>query len=407
MKLSAFQKRSLSLLFIIGILFLRFYEEKVNMINGTMMAFSYGYGFISRGFAGTIYQLCNQVLPIDMINYPSLLRYTFVVTMMFYLCVWFFLRYVMKKTPEENQQFVWYFAVMFLVATVPMFAAECNFGRLDLYQILFSLFAVMILMEGKFEWLIVPLTAFGIMTHQGYIFMFYHIVVVMLIYYGWKRIEKRKYYAILFASSFLVVVFLFFWFEVFSHGSGQEIYNDIVSSAQRICLDGLIHEDVIKHEILGIDLATSEIEIQWQMPARLQLFVYIILMLPFIVPLVHGIKNYFLKDLKKGELLVYGTLAIGAGAILPDLLLKVDFGRWMYTIIFYYLVVIMVLMKEKDMRLQSVVTDYGTVIKKIGAWTPWVMLAYFFLLQPLGDVNICPVTKIIVYTLNRLVLHLW
>jgi len=29
------------------------------------------------------------------------------------------------------------------------------------------------------------------------------------------------------------------------------------------------------------------------------------------------------------------------------------------------------------------------------------------LLQPLGDVNICPVTKIIVYTLNRLVLHLW
>ena len=37
-----------------ALLFLRYYEAWVHRINGTMMAFSYKYGFISRGLIGTI-----------------------------------------------------------------------------------------------------------------------------------------------------------------------------------------------------------------------------------------------------------------------------------------------------------------------------------------------------------------
>ena len=45
------------------ILFFLYYGKRVNKINTTMLAFSYKYGFISRGLIGTVYQFLDKVLP--------------------------------------------------------------------------------------------------------------------------------------------------------------------------------------------------------------------------------------------------------------------------------------------------------------------------------------------------------
>ena len=51
-----------------GLLFIRYWDEEINRMNATMFAFSYEYGFISRGLIGTIYQFFDKILPFDMIN---------------------------------------------------------------------------------------------------------------------------------------------------------------------------------------------------------------------------------------------------------------------------------------------------------------------------------------------------
>ena len=50
------------------LLFLRYYEAWVNLMNGTVLAFSYKYGFISRGLVGSFYQWLDRVLPFDMMR---------------------------------------------------------------------------------------------------------------------------------------------------------------------------------------------------------------------------------------------------------------------------------------------------------------------------------------------------
>ena len=71
-----------------ALLFLRYYEAWVHRINGTMMAFSYKYGFISRGLIGTIYQGLDKILPVNMMTYQACVGYTLVITMLFMQLVW-------------------------------------------------------------------------------------------------------------------------------------------------------------------------------------------------------------------------------------------------------------------------------------------------------------------------------
>lgn len=61
------------------------YDERVLPYNSTILAFSYKYGFISRGLAGTIYQWIDSILPVNMIDYAMVLRFTLIVTLAFYV----------------------------------------------------------------------------------------------------------------------------------------------------------------------------------------------------------------------------------------------------------------------------------------------------------------------------------
>lgn len=54
----------------------------------TMMAFSYKYGFISRGLIGTIYQGLDKILPVNMMTYQACVGYTLVITMLFMQRCW-------------------------------------------------------------------------------------------------------------------------------------------------------------------------------------------------------------------------------------------------------------------------------------------------------------------------------
>ena len=159
-------------------------------------------------------------------------------------------------------------------------------------------------------------------------------------------------------------------------------------AVSNMCKNGKIHQDVVDKEILGIDLTGREVK--YHRMNAVQFPIFILLMLPYILLMVRFFKGLIAQAAEKKNKIKYIFVAIGAGTILPDLLLKVDFGRWMYAIIAYYCVVLLALFAMGDEAVGRQFVLAVERIKKHG-FAALVMLLYPLIFQPLWDVAICSV----------------
>ena len=377
----------------------------INSMNATMFAFTYKYGFISRGLVGTAYALLNKIIPIELMDYSWLVIVVFALTILFYAFVLLFIYICFKRISENMDSHLMKIGFVFLCFTIPMFVGQYNFGRTDMYMAFLSMLSVMLIICRKAEWLIIIFSAMGVMVHQGYVFMFFNVILVALLYriFTCKKKERAKYISIL-AISFVVASALFLYFELFSHIDGASAYDTIVGNAKQLSSGGEYHADVIDKEIMGIDL--SDREVVWKKINIVQVPVFIVIMLPYIVILWKVFKGIFKGCTKGIDKLRYIVMLIGIGTMLPDLLLKVDYGRWIYAIVFYYCITWMFMMAEKDRLFEASLRDNLKYMNQVGIVSVFV-LAYPIILQPLGDVYICDVTEHIVNFINDHIIHWW
>lgn len=392
------------LIFLVA-LFLKGYGDKVNDINATMLAFSYEYGFISRGLIGTIYQLLDIVLPFDMLNYTWVMRFTKAVTVVFYLILFAFILSCLFKCSKKLTEPMKYAIIFFSIWAIPMFVSQYNFGRLDVYCVMLSLLGAILLIYEKAEWLVIVFSALGVMVHQGNVFMFLNIILILLFY---KMLstegKKQRKYLILFVLSFLVASALFIYFEFFSHFDGESILENIVATATALCDGGKYHQDVIDHEILGIDL--TEREWKFRLQNFIQFPIFVVLMLPHIILTVKLFRNIISSAETKKDKWKYFFVSIGAATIIPDLILKCDYGRWMFAIICYYCVVILALLAMKDKIVEREFLNLTTTLNKKSP-ASILLLAYPIVFQPLWDVAICYLVARWAGQINDLFLHWW
>lgn len=388
------------------VLSIRFYGGQVNEINSTMLAFSYKYGFISRGFAGSIYQLLDMLIPVRMDTYGAVMVFTKAVTSVFFVILIIFFHNCLKRAGEGEISRIQYLAVFYLMMAAPFFVTKYNFGRLDIYMLMLSLLGAMIIMAGRGEWLLVPIASVAVMIHQGYVFMYLNILLVLLFVKVCDcRENKRRRYLTILISVFLTASVLFLWFELFSHVNGGQAYNQVVSLAKSLCRDGeSIHWDVIDKEILGIDL--TEREIPFHLQNAVQFPIFLVLVIPYLVIGWRFLKGMVRMAEGRIQKCKYFAIAAGALTILPDLLLKVDFGRWMFAIASYYLIVSMALLAMSD-------TLFCKESAKLWNWfdrhkgTGALLFVYPLVLQPFCDVSICHVTAYLAGLLNDAFLHWW
>lgn len=386
-------------------LWLRFYQEEVEIINTTSLAFNYSYGFISRGFMGTIYWLVDLILPINMIDYDCAVMFTLVATTLYVVLLFLFFYTILVKCSESMMKNTQYLILFFTFFAVSMFVTKYNFGRFDVYLLMLSIIAALLLIYEKAEWLVVPLSAIGVMIHQGNVFYFLNIILVLLIYKALSSEgKKRNKYILLFVLSFLVASVLFLYFEFFSRGNGEAIVDEITTVATALRFDGDIHEDIISHEILGIDLTESEIKYRYKNIVEFPIF--ILLMSPYLVIVFKFFKNIIYKAQTKLDKCKYFFVAIGVGTMIPTIILKCDFGRWMFMIMAYYFVVILSLIAMKDKIVEEEVKNTFVKIRSLGP-AAIALFVYPLLFLPFKDVVISQVSYDIADFLNDNFLHLW
>ncbi len=403
-------RRFMGILFVVSCaIFFLDYDEQVLPYNSTILAFSYKYGFISRGLAGTIYQWLDSILPVDMIQYEAVLYFTLIVTLAFYVLYFVFCYQCLKRCSEKYLPRFQYLILFYSVFVISMFAYKRNFGRLDIYLLALTIIASICIITEKMIWLVVPLSAICVMYHQGYVFMFFNILLALLVYrlFSAQSKKMRIYYGLVLLLSFLACSGLFLWFEFFSHGNGAKYVDEIIANATAMTkpFHGMkYHDTLIDHEILGIDL--SDVEYPYRVMNWIEIPIFIAIISPYIVIVYKLFKNIIAKASTVMDKRKYQFCAIASLTLMPLFLMKCDYARWVFALVSYYGVVLMALVAMGD---EIVARELSLLFGKIKEKYPFAILLLLLtaLLTPFWDVHINGLLKGITNPLNETFLHLW
>jgi len=407
---AAWKDRKLSSFVLTWFLFLvvlwwKFYQEEVEIINTTSLAFHYGYGFISRGLMGTIFLLVDKILPGNQMTYEGVMGFTLVTTMLYFaLLLWFFM-ICLSKCSKMICNKTKYMILFFTMFAVSMFVTKHNMGRFDMYCLMLSILAAILVIYEKAEWLVVPLSALSIMIHQGNVFYLFNIILILLIYKAFSSEgKKRVKYIVLFGTSFVVASVLFLYFEFFSRTNGAAIFETIVEVSKGLRFDRDYHVDLIDHEILGIDLTDRELKYKYK--NFVEFPVFCIFMSPYLYMAGRFFKNLMKKAATTLEKWKYFFVAAGVVTIVPALIMKCDFGRWMFMIIAYYFVVILSMLAMQDKLVEEEIHALGERVRQMGI-AGFVLYIYPAFFLPFKDVVISQTSYNIADLINTYFLHLW
>lgn len=365
--------------------FITNYRGWVRSYNTTMLALSYEYGFTSRSLLGTIYHILDAVIPVDMMQYQNALVFANVITVLFIVFLLYFSYHVLKKS-DKAQEVVTkaqqYILLTFHIAMVATFTYAYNFLRVDFCMVWMMLLGFMTLMNEKTEWLSLLFAALGIMFHQGFVLMYFNVILVIQFYYMMTRKSKKN--SILFFLTFLIGSGMFLWFELFSRTNGNDIFETVLRDATNVSYQGIYHTTLLYHEVLGIDVSGAETDFVYM--NHVQIVLYLLILLPAIVVLARA----FVRIIKRADNLFaklkYLAVAVGSLTILPDMLLKVDYGRWILAVVTYYLLIILAMLVLRDPLVTEETEVVVDGIKQHPAW-----LIYFTLVVltvPYMDVDI-------------------
>lgn len=395
-------KRYMLTLFILGFAaFLYSYDGKVENYNSTILAFSYKYGFISRGFIGTLYQWLDGVIPMNLMDYENSVGVILITTLLFYGFFVFFIWKCMTLAKDHLRSILGYVFIFYVINLVPMFAHKRNFGRIDLFMLLFSTIGVLCIWTKKMAWIVIPLSVLSVMVHQGYVFLYFNIVLAFLFYEYMKN--KNRHYGVFLVVAVIFAAVLFFYFELYSHGSGKEYVDEIIRNATALSRDGKYHKTLIDKEILGKDL--TEVERYMRVENLIELPFYLLFTSPYWISGISFMKRVVHSAGTASEKWMYRLMFMGGITTLPCFLLKVDYGRWFFAVISYYVILLVgFILKSDTPVIRELMVEKEKWIEK-----PYLAILFLapILFVPYWDVHISPIVKGISNPINQTWLHLW
>ena len=201
----------------------------------------------------------------------------------------------------------------------------------------------------------------------------------------------------LFIITLVVVSVLFIYFEfISSYNLTQAQAESIVDYAKSLSANGKDYsESLINHEVLGKDVFADEWK--YHLICYIETPFFLVLFSPYIVLFVMFFRNV-LKETKGDKLtyVKYLFLLLGGATNLPEIILKTDYGRYAYSLVFYYLGAIICLMAMGDKIIWSNVKSLmHTVKSKI--YVAEILVAYPVVYMPFYDVYICKAMARLMY----------
>lgn len=370
-------------------LFLRTFDWTANSYNTSILAISYKYGFTSRGLIGTIYQFLGNLVGVDIWNYFVALKFYVLCTIVCYIAFAIMMLLFLNKTSIDNKKMQQYLILINTIFFITMFATDMNFGRIDMFMLVLTILAAYLIAIEKNVWLVVPLTAVCVMFHQGYVFMFYNVVLVLLFYrILTKEGKERNKYIIVFALSLVICAILFFWFQVAYRGGAHDYFYEAREHATTMGVEGKPHDELLRAELLGVDLHDEELK--YRLSNVIELIIFLVFFSPYIIFVGKVLIRTIKKQTELSRKLIYVAVVLGPLTLLPDYIFKVDYGRWTFAVVTYFLLIFIFMysINERDI-IESV--DEGLERIKNRVYRPFIFVMPL-LFVPFMDVAITEFT---------------
>ena len=176
-----------------------YFEKRLDIMNTTVYAFSYRHGLVARGVLGTFLEIWDKYSPVDLMSYHTIYQISEAATLVYFVMLLWMTGTILKHCRDHEIEAKILLGCLMIFA-VPMFLTSDNFGRLDVYLMIIMLFCMILILEEKFEVLILPAVALAALIHEGFVFMNLNIILVLLFYKLLTKQEKKekvKYIALL------------------------------------------------------------------------------------------------------------------------------------------------------------------------------------------------------------------
>ena len=365
----------------------RFFVKQLSSFNVTLYAFGYQYGFMSRGLIGTIWRGIDYILPGDQMTYDALYAFSMVITVCYIVVMFIFFCLMVNRAADKDIHNIRYLVIFLSIFAIPIFMTRSNYGRIDLFLYIILFVCLMAIVKGRHEWICIPLVIVAECIHQGFVFMNINIILVLLFYKALKNTGKDrvKYFVILIATFVAASVF-FLYFEFFSHVDGELIYDEIVTTAKSLSASGKAYGTMlVQHEILGEGVWMDEWKYHFANFVDVPIFV--IFFLPYLFIGIHFLKKLVKRQNNIQDKLIYLAVALGSLTVIPEMLLKVDFGRYVFAVFFYYIAIVMCLIVMGDNDVAEELENTKAAVKSKLPFAI-ILLVYPIIFMPLYDVVI-------------------
>lgn len=177
----------------------------------TPYALNYDFGFISRGFIGSIIRLVIPNLTIKHIYIIILMN-----TLLLCGLTLYFMHKMLIKAYDESKSGIIFLLGLFLVnpGSVAFLFYWGNYGRFDMYLIASLIITALLLIYDKCVWIIPFLCVGAVMTHQAFVFQYFPAVLILLFYSSF--VLKRKYGKSIFVFTLVATCAMFLYMQFFS-----------------------------------------------------------------------------------------------------------------------------------------------------------------------------------------------
>ena len=333
-------------------------------------AIDFSMGCSSRFLAGQILSLFCK----DYVSERDIFIYCFIVGLILITLTSILINIVVKKADKKTKPAVFFISACFVAcpANIISLFSEANFGKIEIFGLILSLFAVYIFNKIKNITLrygiITFLSILSIVFYQGYVFLYYNLILTVMIFdiFEEKRINKNKLIYGIISVLFSFVTFI--KFQLFNKTIFNSAEEMIAELSQRT--DIKISEEPIKLEYFsGLKESYQLVTSYLDGFAREKILLHIVLFIPLIY-FVLGVVFYFFhtgkqiyanqKLLQTRNILSFSTIFL----VVPQFVLNVDWGRWMISLCVFVFFYIMYYSFKDDYSMKLTLEKTASIIKQ-------------------------------------------
>lgn len=327
----------------------------------TPYALNYDFGFISRGFMGTLVRVVFPNLTIKQIYIVIL----FNVLLLSGLTL-LFMHKILARAYDKNKTGILFLLGLFLVnpGSVTFLFYWGNFGRFDMYLLMALIISSLLIIYNKCVWLIPFMCVGAVMTHQAFVFQYFPAILVLLFYVAY--VLKRKHGTALFVATLIPTCIMFIYMQFFSeiNYTYEETMN-ILNLTTDLPEHYFTADMMVRIEYYSSVFETFQVFVKEPLFRNVvKSLTFIVFLIPMIKILVGLWKSFSSKQGFWCKLLPWFILV----AEVPMFILTCDYGRDYAAIILCNFIVLFALYAMGD---EGVVAGCDALTEKIKANVPY------------------------------------